>query len=881
MNLSDVEFERTTYQTYGKYILFWIFFSYVNILLFKHWQSMSRVFSVNFKFFKKFLITGLFFTALLPLPAQIFHPTELVQGTNLGGCMINSCKRMYYDNGGPSGNYSNNIGFIQEGEYYGVIQTLCPDQPGSCISVTFNSFRLAPGDALFIVDSPLEGPSKTYSGNELQGQTITASNPSGCLTFHFYTDGFGNAEGWEAEINCVLCSEVQQNVVNFDCRLAQPVCNEVDQLTGNSAGPGLISEGCDDASCIISEAYSNWYIFRIARGGTLGLEITPTPFTADYDFALFRPANPDDICNIGTALRCSYAFGTGPTGMRGGELSTSEDAGGSPWVNTIEVTTNQTYVLLINQNHFDPSTFVLNWTGSARIGSPDIQLFVKGSDEPLGNQLMVCKGSNLSLEAAHYPGASYRWKFPDGSTLVTNNSLLDSIMITEKTLGTYSVSYTINNGCAGIEKVFELVSPVLESPTAQVNSPICGAGSALLTASGCSSPGIIQWFDAERGGTEIFLGESFKTPVLTESRFYYVSCAVDACYSPRVALEVTVNKLNSTLQNRNDFGKFGISCTGFSDGSIQVIPNGGEEPYRFVWNNGASSAQLDSLPAGTYVVTVTDRIGCSVTDSIELLEPPPIQFDLNISSPNCYPENIGKLIIENISGSAGIFEISIADKDFQAINSFPLTISDLLIGDYQLIIKDQNGCTLKVPVNILAPRILELELSKSKNSSVGKEIQLSASVNFPFKDITWFPESNLSCIDCLNPIADPIESTLYRVTIEDSLGCRITDSILIVVETLRDVYIPTAFSPNQDGINDIFMVSAGNQVREIRQFQIFNRWGSLIYERENFAPNDPVSAWDGTQRGIPLNPDVFIYYLKIEFTDGKEDIFMGSITLLK
>jgi gliding motility-associated-like protein len=96
------------------------------------------------------------------------------------------------------------------------------------------------------------------------------------------------------------------------------------------------------------------------------------------------------------------------------------------------------------------------------------------------------------------------------------------------------------------------------------------------------------------------------------------------------------------------------------------------------------------------------------------------------------------------------------------------------------------------------------------------------------------------------------------------------------------VYIPNIFSPNDDGENDWFTVYADLKgVKQVKQFQIFDRWGDQVFQRENFQPNDPTLGWDGRYRGQEMNPAVFVYYAIVEFIDGQEVLFKGDVTLMR
>ena len=96
-----------------------------------------------------------------------------------------------------------------------------------------------------------------------------------------------------------------------------------------------------------------------------------------------------------------------------------------------------------------------------------------------------------------------------------------------------------------------------------------------------------------------------------------------------------------------------------------------------------------------------------------------------------------------------------------------------------------------------------------------------------------------------------------------------------------DIYVPNVFSPNDDGINDRLLISAGAYVEEIESFIIFDRWGDMVYLNEHFQPNDPSGAWDGKRKGLMLNPAVYAYKMMAKFGDGRTEVRFGDITLMR
>jgi gliding motility-associated-like protein len=116
-------------------------------------------------------------------------------------------------------------------------------------------------------------------------------------------------------------------------------------------------------------------------------------------------------------------------------------------------------------------------------------------------------------------------------------------------------------------------------------------------------------------------------------------------------------------------------------------------------------------------------------------------------------------------------------------------------------------------------------------------------------------------------------------------GCDDTSSVDIEVNQVSSAWTPNAFTPNGDGVNDVFTVYGSVDVERIDRFLVFDRWGELVYEATDFAPNDLSAGWDGTFRGKNLNPAVFVYYVEYTTVDGDNaengNVLKGDVTLLR
>lgn len=221
-------------------------------------------------------------------------------------------------------------------------------------------------------------------------------------------------------------------------------------------------------------------------------------------------------------------------------------------------------------------------------------------------------------------------------------------------------------------------------------------------------------------------------------------------------------------------------------------------------------------------------------------------------------------------------------------NSPVVTISPL--GDIGYIITAVNGvCDAasdtfviriiqKIPIEVQAtPESIVLGLSSTITSQIPGQID----------SILWTPDATLDCGNCPNPVATPIQTTTYYATIfysENGVTCTNTDSVTITVLDICDdshVYVPNTFTPNGDGINDVFMIR-GLPITRINYFRIFDRWGQLVFESKNGAPNETAWGWDGTnQQGEKLNPAVFVYTLEVECINHDIVTKQGNITLVR
>lgn len=146
----------------------------------------------------------------------------------------------------------------------------------------------------------------------------------------------------------------------------------------------------------------------------------------------------------------------------------------------------------------------------------------------------------------------------------------------------------------------------------------------------------------------------------------------------------------------------------------------------------------------------------------------------------------------------------------------------------------------------------------------------------------WEPPDGLDCTDCPNPVVNTMTTTTYMVTSWDEYGCVDSDDVLVTIVPVFDpvVFLPNTFTPNGDNINDHFF-AYGTDLLNIVTFDIYDRWGELVYHSENLSATDPNQGWDGTYNGINLSNGVYAYSVEVMLEDGMKQRINGNVTLIR
>jgi len=179
---------------------------------------------------------------------------------------------------------------------------------------------------------------------------------------------------------------------------------------------------------------------------------------------------------------------------------------------------------------------------------------------------------------------------------------------------------------------------------------------------------------------------------------------------------------------------------------------------------------------------------------------------------------------------------------------------------------------------------ISVEIGEDREVALGDSFSIEPFVMGmgPF-DYLWSEHDEvetISCVTCPSTSITPFFDTRYVLEVTDGAGCVQSDFIDVVVDRNVYVWIPNAFTPNGDGQNDYFYL-LGKVPYDIKTFEIYNRWGQLLFQNQGIAVNSEVDGWDGNTDGRPLSPGVYVYKAVLNFIDGSTKDFYGDVTLVK
>ncbi|MFN4285005.1 MAG: PKD domain-containing protein [Lacibacter sp.] len=286
--------------------------------------------------------------------------------------------------------------------------------------------------------------------------------------------------------------------------------------------------------------------------------------------------------------------------------------------------------------------------------------------------------------------------------------------------------------------------------------------------------------------------------------------------------------------------------------------------------------QATPTVATQYVVTGTSPFGCANRDSMIVRVKQPFTVTATGDGTIC----VGSPIQLNATG-AEFYQWSPATGLSNATIANPVA-SPPTTTTYRLVGRDSLNCFQdSATVTVVVFPYPQLNAGADTTIRSGSSIVLQPVLSPDVTSFLWTPDYNLSCTTCPNPTATPLRTTRYRLTATNAGGCSSFDEIVVRVECSKeDVFIPNAFTPNGDGLNDYFYI-IGRGLASVKSLRIFNRWGNLVFERTYFDAGNRTLGWDGTYKGQPQPPGIYSYTAEVLCGDGLIIPINGTVNLIR
>lgn len=313
------------------------------------------------------------------------------------------------------------------------------------------------------------------------------------------------------------------------------------------------------------------------------------------------------------------------------------------------------------------------------------------------------------------------------------------------------------------------------------------------------------------------------------------------------------------------------TCPGVAIGSVNVSSPFADENYTYLWEPGGyTTPGVNNLPAGTYEVTVVDtNKGMTASKSIEV-RTSVIKTAIDIKKISCYGSEDA---IIHITASDGHLPYHYWLNDDSNTSGY---FTHLPPGSYTVKINDSIGCS-SIQENIViydpAPLLLNkisIKTIACNSAANGQIILTPTGGTLPYTySIPGYTSQSGNTLG-------PLNAGTYHYVITDSHNCMI-DSTVTITKDWREcaVHVPNAFSPDGDGINDLFRVKIQDDISDYRMV-IYGRWGQLVYETRQ-----PEAGWNGTFKGVKLPAGDYIW--AITYTDSKNQLIkqQGSVIIIK
>ena len=492
---------------------------------------------------------------------------------------------------------------------------------------------------------------------------------------------------------------------------------------------------------------------------------------------------------------------------------------------------------------------------------------------------LLCDSGSVAFNTTFYSFAAqklnrqltWHWNFGTGNNKDTSNLASPSFYYHKH--GEFIVTLTVKSpyGCVLIVTDTIHVNIKPKAFIAAVNE-VCEGSNVLFKDTVLALPGESWMWDFGNGNTSV---KNNPDDVLYQSAGDYsiqlIKSSVNGC--------IDTTAFNLVVHPNPVIGLAPKNVTICHGSAVELTAHDGNI-YQWSPAEGLSSsnvaAPLASPDSSTvYHTKVTNGFGCYSNDSAFVTVAQPFKINVSQNTKACLGSTT-----QLIANGADKYVWTGAGLNNNAIAN-PLA-SPSTTTNYMVVGYDNDNCFTDTQyVQVIVLPVPTVHAIGDTVALIGSQVPLSALGSDDIIHWSWSPSTYVSCSNCQSTIATPREPLTYTITAINNVGCSAKDSVSVKLQcTTGIVFIPNSFTPNNDGVNDIFYIR-GAGVKMVKHFMIFNRWGELLFEKDNFMVDDKRMGWDGTYKGKALPTGVFVYTAQLVCDNDEVFQMKGTITIIR
>jgi gliding motility-associated-like protein len=714
------------------------------------------------------------------------------------------------------------------------------------------------GTATTTLNTNVSNPDITYTWTNSSGTVISQTNNSNSLSNTI--NGLGSGTYYVTVQISAPCGPVFTDSVviicNSNCSVSATstniTCFGLNNGTAtatNPTGTGPFLYSWNTTPVQNTQTASN------LSPGTYTVTLTDaTGCTATADVTITEPTQLNVNTNFTNPTSCNSNDGTATANANGGTAPYNYSWNSTPVQNTPTATNlpGGNFIVTVTDANGCVATSQVTLTAPA---SPTINLVSQNN--------VSCFGGNNGSATVNPSGGTAPLNVSWNTIPVQNGNTAVNL-----SAGNYTATVTDANNCSAT------VNVTITEPT-QLNANItpthincfgASTGSATANPNGGTPPYSYSWntTPVQNTQTATNLSAGNYTVTITDAN----NCVINQNITINEPAQLTVN---TAFQD--------VTCFGQCNGQAISAPQGGTQPYNYSWTLngnpvGSNNPVVNNACAGNYTVTVTDANGCLITGNTTVSEPAQIIINNVASTPELCPGDCLGTITINATNALN-FSIN-GGQSYQPSNQF----NNLCAGNYNIVVQGINNCqttstaTVSQPIAVIADFDFTPASTNIFNPNINfiNTSQNAVSYLWDIGGLTTNTQTNTSYTFPDIPGAYQVCLTAY-----DLNGCNNTHCETVIIDDVFLIYVPNAFTPTGDGINDVFIPIINGIIPESYQFMIFNRWGELIFET-----NNPQKGWDGTHKGLNSQQDVYVWKIIVkDAVSGKKRDFKGHVTLLR